>query len=161
MKNTLVHSSTRLVRSSQAVPSLKAIAFTVGNLNLGLRIEQVYKVLGKTRVHGTGLDRVGIAHVGDREVMVVDLNQQLSGSIGGATEANYLVVAQNLRGDLVGISVAIVPTLKEVSLSNIRVLPDSYRQTALLGIATHVCQVLEEVPLTLFLIDVDKLLEIR
>jgi len=166
MKNSLVHlksHSYKHLNARQTVASLKAIVFALGNLSLALRIEDVYKVLGQTPVYGSGLNSVGIAHVGDREVTVVDLNRQLAQSsiTNGAAQASYLVVAQNTAGDLYGIPVAVVPALKQLPLANIRILPESYRHIDILGIASHVCQIPEaEVPLTIFLLDVDRILEV-
>ncbi len=164
MKNTLVHSKSHGLKRSnnrETVASLKVIVFEIGHLRLALRIENVYKVLRQTPVYGSGLNHVGIAHLGDREVTVVDLNRQLSYSItNGAAQASYLVVAQSTGGELFGIPVAVVPALKAVPLANIRVLPESYRHTDMLGIASHVCQISEkEATLTIFLLDVDRLLE--
>lgn len=153
----------RYSNNAKAVPSLKAIVFNIGNLSLALRIENVYKVLGQTSVYGSGLNHVGIAHVGDREVTVIDLSQQLfSGNTGAVAQANYLVVAQNTAGELFGIPVAVVPALRQLILSALRVLPESYRHSDLLGIATHVCQIPEkETTLTVFLLDVDRISEAR
>ena len=166
MKNTLVHLKSHSLKHSnnrEAVASLKVIVFEIGHLHLALRIENVYKVLRQTSVYGSGLNQIGIAHVGDREVTVVDLNRQLShSSANGAAETSYLVVAQSTGGELFGIPVAVVPALKAVPLANIRVLPESYRHTDLLGTASHVCQSPEkEATLTIFLLDVDRLLEVR
>ena len=166
MENSLVpfkSHSLRYSNNAKAVASLKAIVFNIGNLSLALRIENVYKVLGQTPVYGSGHNHVGIAHVGDREVTVIDLSQQLfCSNTGAVAQANYLVVAQNTAGELFGIPVAVVPALKQLALSNIRVLPESYRDSDLLGLASHVCQISEkETTLTVFLLDVDRIPESR
>ncbi|MBV8887286.1 MAG: chemotaxis protein CheW [Chroococcidiopsidaceae cyanobacterium CP_BM_RX_35] len=166
MKNSLVpfkSHSLRYSNNAKAAASLKAIVFNIGSLSLALRIENVYKVLSQTPVYGSGLNRVGIAHVGDREVTVIDLNQQLfSSNTSAVAQANYLVVAQNTAGELFGIPVAVVPALRQLILSDMRVLPESYRHSDLLGIASHVCQILDkEATLTVFLLDVDRISEAR
>ena len=79
MKNTLVKSSDASMQASRSdrIASVKMIVFTVGTFNLALPIEIVYKVLNQIPVYGSGLNGVGIAHVGDLEVTVIDLHRQL------------------------------------------------------------------------------------
>ncbi|HEY9652399.1 MAG TPA: chemotaxis protein CheW, partial [Coleofasciculaceae cyanobacterium] len=85
MNNLLVKSpsnDTNLSKPRQATPFLKLVVFTIGGLNLALRIESVYKVVNHTPVFGSGLNHVGITHLGDslrdsstsQEVTVVDLH---------------------------------------------------------------------------------------
>ena len=160
MNNTLVkvfkHSNT-----NNAVASLKVVVFSIGNLNFALHIKTVYKVLNQTPVYSSGLNNVGIAHVGDRSVIVVDLHRWLfqSSITNDQSEASYLIIAQNSQGELYGIPVAAIPALREIPLSSIRVLPESYRNADILGIASHVAVIPQvEVPLTIFLLDVEQLL---
>jgi purine-binding chemotaxis protein CheW len=68
---------------------------------------------------------------------------------------------QNTTGELYGIPVAETPVLMEVSLSQVRVLPESYRRADTLDVASHVAVIPQETaPLTLFVLDVDLLLPI-
>lgn len=163
MRNTHYNSnpSSNQSNTRDAVASLKVVAFVIGNLNFALRIETVYKVLNQTPVYGSGLNSVGIAHIGDREVIVVDLHRQLfqSSISNGASKGDYLIIAQSSRGELYGIPVAIVPALMEIPLSIVRVLPESYRHADTLGFASHVAVIPQvEAPLTIFLLDVEQLL---
>ncbi len=165
MKNTLIKSQSSFKQSNtrDAVASLKVVVFAMGNLNLALRIENVYKVLNQTAVYGTGSNGLGIAHIDDREVIVVDLYRRLFefSVINEASKKGYLIIAQNTKGELYGIPVAVVPALMEVPLSSIRVLPESYRHADILGFANHVCHITqEEQPLTIFLLDVEQLLPV-
>lgn len=163
MENTLIQSksSFKQFNTRDAVASLKVLVFSIGNLKLALRIENVYKVLNQTPVYGTGLNGVGIAHVGDREVTVVDLHRRLfqSSITNEASKAGYLIIAQNTPGELYGIPVAVVPALMEIPLSSIRVLPESYRHANILGFASHVAVIPQvEASLTIFLLDIEQLL---
>lgn len=162
MKNTLVKSNSSLKQSTTggAQATIKVVVFAISNLNLAFRIENVYKVLNQAPVYGLGLNGVGIAHLGDREVTVVDLHRQLfqSSIITQASKKSYLIVAQNSEGNLYGTPVAVVPALMEIPLSSIQVLPESYRQADILGCASHFCHIPQvEAPLTIFLLDVDQL----
>lgn len=162
MTNTLINAQSADVKqltTPHTGASLKAIVFRVGNLNLGLRIESVHKVLNQTQVYGSGLTSVGVAHMGDTELIVVDLQQRLFQSSVLEGQKGYLIVAQNKLGEFYAIPTATAPALMEVPLAAIRVLPESYRHADTLGIASHVAVIPQaEVPLTLFLLDVDQLL---
>ncbi len=163
MKNTLISSKSPGLKQSnkrEAVPSLKILVFRMGDVKLALPLDTVSKILNKTPVYGMGLNGVGVAHVGDREVTVVDLHQQLfrSSTINESSQAIYLIISQSRQGELYGIPVTAVPVLMEVPSSSIRVLPKSYRRADILRSATHVCHIpQEEAPLTIFMVDVDLL----
>lgn len=166
MKNTLIKakSSFKQFNTPNAVASLKVLVFSIGNLKLAWRIENLYKVVNQTTVYGSGLNGVGIAYVGDREVTVVDLHRRLFQSTitNEASKAGYLIIAQNTQEQLYGIPVAVVPALMEVPLSSIRVLPESYRHADILGFASHVAVIAQvEAPLTIFLLDVEQVLAQR
>lgn len=164
MEKTLTNSKSLNFKKSNftdAVASLKVIFFKTGNVNLALRIETVYKVLNQAPVYGSGNNKVGIAHIGDREVTVVDLDEQLfNPNINNqASNKHYLVIAQNSKGELYGIPVAEVPVLREIPLSSIRVLPESYRHADILGLASHVAVIPDvEPPVTVFMLDVEQML---
>jgi len=163
MKNTLISSQSPGLKQSnrrETVPSLKILVFRMGDVKLALPLDTVSKILNKTPVYGMGLNGVGVAHVGDHEVTVVDLHQQLfrSSTINESSQAVYLIISQSRQGELYGIPVTAVPVLMEVPSSSIRVLPKSYRRADILRSATHVCHIpQEEAPLTIFMVDVDLL----
>ena len=126
----------------------------MGNINLALPSDAVFKVTNQMPVYGSGFNGVGLAHFGDRQITIVELHRRFFTAKG-----KYLIIVENKAGELYGIPVASVPTLIDVPLSRIQVLPDSYRHADLLAIATHVCHIpSSETPLTVFLLDVDQLL---
>jgi purine-binding chemotaxis protein CheW len=151
--------ATALHKSRQVTPSLKLIVFKIGNLNLALRIESVYKVVDRTPVYSSGLNHVGVAHMGDREVTVVDLNWQFFKTSSISESGGYLAIVQSQTGEFYGIPVANTPVLIEVPLSMFRVLPESYRRADTLEVASHVAVIPQQgTPLTIFLLDVELLL---
>lgn len=164
MKSALIKSranTSRQANNQEAVNSLKVIMFEMGDVKLALPIQSVAKVMPQTVVYGSGLHGVGIAHLGDREVSVVDLHKRLfkSTSINNASNNSYLMIVKNRQSELYGIPVGSIPTLMEIALSCIRVLPDSYRNADIFGFATHVAVIpAMETPMTIFLLDVDQLL---
>ena len=151
-------------RQLHAKSVLKFVVFPMGNLHLALRIESVYKVVNHSSTYGSGLGSVGVTHLGEGEITVVDLHQRFFKSTQNAefNPSTYLVVVQNTTGELYGIPVAETPALMEVPLSMIRVLPESYRRADTLDVASHVAVIPQEngVQLTIFLLDVDRLLPI-
>lgn len=163
MKSTL--SSSRVSdpkpkRQSAALP-LKLIVFDIGKLTVAFTIEKVYKIINRTPVHGSGLSHIGVTHIEDREVTVVDLHQRLFGTpqLHDIQAQGYLVIVQSTRGELFSIPTVSAPTLMEVPLSRIRALPESYRRSDTLEIASHVTLIPQpEKPLTIFILDVNQLL---
>jgi purine-binding chemotaxis protein CheW len=70
-----------------------------------------------------------------------------------------LILAKNSDHESFGIVINETPTLFDVSLSQIRVLPASYRQNDTLNIASHVMIIpYKEDSLTVFLLDCDRLI---
>ena len=165
MKNTVVQSkavSMQQASRSDRIASVKMIVFTVGTFNLALPIEIVYKVLNQIPVYGSGLNGVGVAHVGDLEVTVIDLHRQLfqSSIINETAKKGYLLILHSKSSELYGIPVASVPALMDLPLASIRVLPESYRSGDILQMATHVCYLPEEEPpLTIFLVNPEQMLQ--
>lgn len=141
---------------------LKVIVFAIGSLNLALPIESVYKVLNRTPVYGSGIKQVGVTHIGDRGITVIDLHQRFfkSNQPDASETSGYLVVMQNKIGELYGIPVPNTPVLMDVPLSTIRVLPESYRHADTVDIARHVAVIPKDsASLTIFLLDIDLLLK--
>ncbi|NEP08804.1 MAG: chemotaxis protein CheW [Symploca sp. SIO1A3] len=143
--------------------SVKLIVFQMGSLNLALPIEVVYKILNHKPIYGSGINQVGVVHLDEQEVTVVDLYRRLfhSSSTSKDEDNSYLVIVQNTTNELYGIPVVDTPILMEVPLSQVRVLPESYRRADTLDIASHVAVINQAgSPLTVFLLDVELLLPI-
>jgi purine-binding chemotaxis protein CheW len=166
MNNVLIPSKANdsvLPNARQVMPILKLVVFTMGGLNLALRIESVYKVVNHTPVYSSGLNHVGVAHLGEQEVTVVDLHWRFfKSSQAREFSANgYLVIVKNTTGEFYGIPVPETPVLIEVPLSTIRVIPESYRRADTLEVASHVAVIPQDgTSLSVFLLDVDLLLPI-
>ncbi|NET33491.1 MAG: chemotaxis protein CheW [Cyanothece sp. SIO1E1] len=146
---------------NQSVTVLKLIVFSLGNLNLAVRIESVHKIVQTASVHGSGLNHVGIAHVEGHEITVIELHKRFlkSSSAHPTNSEGYLIIVWNTAGEHFGIPVTQDPIMMEVPLSMIRALPESYRRADTLKFASHVAVVPQSPePLTLFLLDVDLLL---
>jgi chemotaxis signal transduction protein len=152
-----------LAKGRQTTPYLKLVVFAMGGLNLALPIESVYKVVNHRPVYSSGLGSVGVTHVGDSEITVVDLYQRFfkSDQKNEFSPTGYLLIVKHTTGELYGIPVAETPVLIEVASSLIRVLPESYRHADTLEVASHIAVIPQEgEPLTVFLLNVDLLLPI-
>lgn len=91
---------------------------------------------------------------------MIDLYQRLfnikQANISHAKQ--FLILAKNSQHESFGIVINETPTLFDVSLSQIRILPASYRQNDTLNIASHVMIIpYKEDSLTVFLLDCDRL----
>jgi chemotaxis signal transduction protein len=142
--------------------NVELIVFKIGSLNLALPIKSVYKVSNYTPISGSGVGVVGVTRVDDQQVTVIDLYRRFfKTNPGEYTTGGYLVQVRDTTGELYGIPVIETPVLMEVSLSLIRVLPDSYRYSDTLDLASHVAVIPEDAAsLTLFLLDMAQLLSV-
>jgi purine-binding chemotaxis protein CheW len=143
----------------QAQRSLKLLIFSVGQLNVALSVDIVKKVVDYTTIYSSGLNHMGMARVDDREITVVDLHKRLF-NVSQPIQSNsrgYLVIARNSVGETFGILVSKAPSLEDIPISQIRTLPESYRRSDTLEIASHVTVIPQtEGALTVFILDVDR-----
>lgn len=166
MSNQLLHLQSgepELSQKRTTASLIKLIVFNMGRLNLALRIESIYKVVNHTSTYGSGLGAVGVTHLGEGEITVVDLHQRFfkASQLSESNLNSYLIVVQNTTGELYGIPVAETPALMEIPRAMIRVLPESYRRSDTLDVASHVAVIPQDgTPLTIFVLDVDRLLPI-
>lgn len=140
---------------------LKLLVFKIGKLNLALQLNWVTRILNNLPVYSSGLSYFGIAHVDNREVTVIDLHQRLFKSklIDDAELYSYLIIAQNQNREEFGIPLMETPNLMDINRDNVRVLPESYRRSDTLAIASHVAVIPQPSgSMTIFILDVNTLL---
>lgn len=150
--------------SSQSAESksLKLVIFSVGTLYVALHIDSVQKVINYSTIFSSGLNHFGLVNIGDQEITVIDLHKKLfyTPQIENLSTKKYLILAKNTRNELFGIIINETPTLLDILLSDIRILPPSYRQADTLAIASHVTVIPQEKEeLTVFILDPDELLK--
>ena len=139
MSNLIVDSGLNISNKVNTNTLIKLLVFEIGKLTLALPILQVQKVIKQDRVHGSGLSYVNLTHLPEQEIAIVDLHQKLFGvSLTQAESTGYFIISKNITGEPLGIVVAQAPTLIDVPLQQIRLLPDSYRRADTLEIASHV-----------------------
>jgi chemotaxis signal transduction protein len=120
--------------------SIKLLVFKISKLTLALPILQVQKVIKHNPVHGSGLSYVNLTHLDDEDVAIVDLHQKLFNvSLSEASQTKgYFIISKNITGEPLGILVSEPPALVDVTAAQIRLIPDSYRSSDTLKIASHV-----------------------
>jgi chemotaxis signal transduction protein len=131
---------------------LQVLVAPFKDLRLALRLEGIQKVIRMPEIFKSGEKSLGVAHIGDREAIVVDLHQKIYGCPNSQPE-RYLVVVQ--AGDrLYGIPVTTLPTIMMIPASALHDLPLEYRDRDSLGIASHVATLPHGTETkTLFLLD--------
>jgi chemotaxis signal transduction protein len=138
---------------------MKLLIFKIGKLNVALSVDIVKKITHHTPVYNSGLNHMGMAVVDDREITVVDLHKRLF-NVAQETlpdSRNYLAIARNSVGETFGITMGQAPTLQDVPVSQIRTLPESYRQADTLEVASHVTVIPQQNgALTVFILDPDR-----
>jgi purine-binding chemotaxis protein CheW len=80
MNPTLLSSSLSPLHAALRDPIIKRrelLIFRVGQLNMTLPVESVHKILHYTAIHGSETTPVGIDHLADREITVIDLYKRL------------------------------------------------------------------------------------
>lgn len=143
-----------------SVSAAKLLIFEIGKLTLALPVEQVQRVTRYDEVYGSGLSHVNLIHWQDSEITVIDLHRKLFKVSEPASENSkkYIIISRNITGEPLGILVSQTPTLIDVPLSQIRIVPNSYRYADTLEIASHVAIVpqTERKPLTIFILDLQR-----
>ncbi len=150
------------ITTSTSNSLLKLLVFEIGKLTLALPVEQIKKVVKYTSVYGSGLSHINLTHLDDREVTIVDLSQKLfnKSQIDRANFDGYFIITKDIISESIGILVSKMPTLIDVSLSQIRLLPNSYRHSDTLEIASHVTVISRKSTpsVTIFILDLDRLI---
>jgi chemotaxis signal transduction protein len=157
MSNLIVDSHLNI--SVQKDVSIKLLVFEIGKLTLALPILQVQKVVKQLEVYGSGLSHVNLTHLPEQAIAIVDLHQKLFGvSLTKSQTTGYFIISKNIVGEPLGIVVSQAPTLLDVSLEQIRLLPDVYRRADTLAIASHVTVIADRDALkTIFILDLTRL----
>jgi purine-binding chemotaxis protein CheW len=156
---TIDSTATKLSANKNSV--IKLLVFEIGKLTLALPILQVQKVIKHQPIHGSGLSHVNLTHLEDQEVAIVDLHQKLfkisQSQISSTT--GYFIISKNITGEPLGIRVTEAPTLIDVPVTKIRLIPDSYRRADTLAIASHVVVIPQknDTSLTIFVLDLKRL----
>ncbi len=140
---------------------LKIVVFTIGKLTVALPVAKVKKVTKKSTIYSSGLTHVHLTHIDQQEITVIDLHQKLFKVSQSQLdrEKEYLIITKSLIGEPLGIVVNETPILMDIPLTQIRTIPNTYRQADTLGIASHVAVIPQEddTSKTIFILDLERL----
>ena len=160
MRNLTVDINSKLI-SDYKQSSIKLLVFKIGKLTLALPILQVQKVIKYNPVHGSGLSYVNLTHLDDRDVAVIDLHQKLfKTSLPRLSEdRGYFIISKNIIGESLGILVSEPPASIDIAIKQIRLIPNTYRRSDTLKIASHVTVITRENQTneTVFILDLGSL----
>jgi chemotaxis signal transduction protein len=146
--------------SSNSTETAKLIYFPMGELLLALPMAHVKKVINRPLAFGSGLSAASVATIDDIQLPLIDVHRLLFQQPLPIVpdQLGYLIMVRLNPAELLGIPVQETPVLLDVPLTAIRALPDSYRQSDTLSIASHLVRLVTEgSEQTLFLVDVQRL----
>lgn len=153
------------------------LIFSIDKLTLALPVEQIQKVTKYTTLYGSGQSYVNLTHIGEQQITIVDLHQKLfkikhdelypDGGYFILTKPRPITVIKegkktnhNFMKETLGIRAVEAPLLIDVPISEIRLLPNSYRYSDTLEIASHVAITSQEnqKTQTIFILDLERLI---
>lgn len=156
-----VDSNSDPLNGGEASRTHKYLVFTLGKLNLAFDVDHVEKIVNYRPIHHSGTTAIGLIHLEDRSITVIDLHRQLFkvSQPPGTKGRQFLILFKNRRGESLGLLVNETPTLLDMPLSQIRVLPESFRQNDTLACANQVIIVQEKgQSFTVFVLDPERLI---
>lgn len=142
--------------------SIKLLIFTIGKLTLSLPILKVKKVVKYNQIQGSGLSHVGLTHLAEGDLTVIDLHRKIFGSsLAPESQAQgYFLITIAIDSEPLGIFVSEPPSLIDVPTNQIRSIPQSYRHADTLAIASHVTVIpqTDNTSQTIFILDLASLI---
>jgi purine-binding chemotaxis protein CheW len=142
-----------MLKTKTKVATTKMMVFGVGDLYLGILLEEIQKVIDLPKIHKGGNPCLGITQVNDREIVALDLHQTIYGT-SPSRDKGYFIITQS-TDVLYGLTSANLPTMAEVPVADLRPVPAAYRDRDTLRIANQMVQVtLDKIKTsTVFLLD--------
>ncbi|MDY6784855.1 MAG: chemotaxis protein CheW [Cyanobacteriota bacterium] len=138
----------------------KVIMFNVARYWFALPIAVVLKVVNFPPEFRTTLNEVGLVDLGHRAIALLDLRPKIN-SLDTTTRqerGKFLTIVQVSDTELCAIPVDRPPTLREISLADVRSLPEGAAIVPPLNLASHVAVLnSEDPPLEVFLLDLQKI----
>ncbi len=161
LRNAVVAPNSDLRSDDETVRTHKYLVFTLGKLNLAFDVDHVERIVNYLPIHHSGTTAIGLIHLENRSVTVIDLHRQLFEVSQPPTTKGrlFLILFKNRLGESLGLLVNETPTLMDIPLSQIRILPASFRQNDTLACASQVMIVQEKgQSFTVFVLDPERLI---
>jgi chemotaxis signal transduction protein len=128
-----------MLATKAKIATLRTLIFSVGELYLAVRLEGVKKVIPMPKIFKSGNKLLGITQADNQEVIVVDLYQRIYGQ--SATQTHGFLIVVQAENTLYGITAEVLPTMREIPLTEFHPVPPDYRDRDSLGIAEQMVQV--------------------
>ena len=164
MRNLAIDTNSKLI-SDFKQSLIKLLVFEIRKLTLALPVLQVQKIIKYNPVHGSGLSYVNLTHLDNKDIAIIDLHQKLfNTSLPRLSEdEGYFIISKNITGESLGIMVSKPPALVNIATTQIRLIPDTYRRSDTLKIASHVTVITQEneTSKTVFILDLGSLVADR
>jgi chemotaxis signal transduction protein len=144
------------------VPTIKALAIEIQDLKLAIPLELLVKVIRTPTVFKSGDKWMGMTHLDQESLLVLDLYQKIYGTTNPQPIENLVIIRDLRNGNdrLLGIPVSQLPTMVSLPTDQMQSLPSDYRDRDTLGIASHIVILNQgDQTETLFLLDPDRLLQ--
>ena len=149
-----------LRHSAVQVPTIKVLAIEIQDLKLAIPLELLVKVIRTPAVFKSGDKWMGMTHLDQESLLVLDLYQRIYGTTNPQAVENLVIIRDLRNGDdrLLGIPVSKLPTMVSLRTDQIQSLPSDYRDHDTLGIASDIAILNQgDQTETLFLLDPDRL----
>lgn len=137
-------------------PTPKIILFPLANYWLALPVAAVLKVVNFPPEFRTALNQLGLVRVGDRVIRLLDLHSAFN--VVAENPEPFLILVQLAPDRVGGIPVSQPPTLLDLSLATVQLLPPSKLEAGPLRIVKYIAIVTsEDSPLEILLLDLEQL----
>jgi len=152
------------MKTKVKVATAKTLIFPIGELFLAVYLDAVERVVRLPEIFKSGQKLLGVAQVGDAEIIILDLHQKVYG-IPSKSPVSHIIILKT-TGKIsaqtkFGIPVSTLPEISDVLQSEIRPLPETYRHEDTLGIASHIFTVSKkDKTMTAFLLPPESLLDL-
>jgi chemotaxis signal transduction protein len=124
-------------------PTVELIVFDICEISFGIPIAKIDRIVSSFHL--------GEDYTLTQDVEILDLHHRLSGKELANPTAIAIFISDSQH--LYGIPIETVPSLIEVPLDRIRSLPDEFRTTNPLGIASHIAMISNQIEeLTVFIL---------
>lgn len=128
-----------------AVPTIEFAIFKIGEVNFGLPISKIYRIIDSNNINGT-LDLPA-------DIDRLDLHDQIFETCSLNPTSHVIVNGEGQ--ELLSISVDTVPILMSVPINRIRIISEELRSQSTLKIASHVAIVFDGIEeLTVFILEI-------
>ena len=122
--------------------TLQTIVFTISEYTFALPMQTVAKIVPCPLIDRSGENGIGLLEWEGQIITIVDLQQQLASNVASFnsdinSKHSFLILTQTKTQELCGFVTAKPPTLIDIFLDDIFLIPSSFREVNQLGFISH------------------------